>query len=133
MNLKLFLIALTIFLILDIIWIGLVANKMYQNLLESMVADKFKVISAILFYFIYLVGIVYFVLIPGVSNESLVEVIVRGAFLGLLCYATYDLTNYATLENWPLQITIIDLIWGVFLTTTVSVSTYYIYLNFLSV
>jgi len=126
---KLYLIALPVFLAIDLIWLGLVAKGFYAKHLGYLMKTDVNWISAILFYLLFIVGVVVFVLIPAVEKSSLQQVIVYGALFGLVTYATYDLTNLATIKDWPLLITVIDLIWGTVLSTLVSVITYLIYTN----
>ena len=85
-------------------------------------------VAAGIFYLIYIVGVVYFVVMPGVEAESIGKVLLSGALFGLIAYATYDLTNMATIKDWPLIVTVVDLIWGTALTTSIGVATYYLYL-----
>jgi uncharacterized membrane protein len=89
-------------------------------------SDQVNWPAAILFYLVFIGGLVFFVIQPAIEKQSLTYAIGAGAFLGFLCYATYDLTNLATLKNWPLTITVIDLIWGSVLSASVSAITYWI-------
>ncbi len=100
---------------LDSLWLGVITKNLYQKHLGFLFAEKFQFFPAILFYLLYAAGIVYFVLRPNL-NQPLLKVFLIGAFLGLLAYAAYDLTNQATIKNWPLAITIIDLAWGAVVT-----------------
>lgn len=117
--LYMFLITTAIFVLIDIFWIGLIANKFYTNQLGELLRSPFKLAPAAIFYTIYIIAIIYFVITPNLATNDLVKVIVSSALLGLTCYATYDLTNYSTLANFPLTVVIVDLIWGTFLTTSV--------------
>ncbi len=84
--------------------------------------------AAILFYLMYVAGALYFIVWPGITADTgLMQIACRGALLGLLAYGTYDLTNQATLQNWPVFITVADMLWGGFLTGTVSVLAVYFY------
>ena len=127
---KMYLIALIIFVIIDGIWLGFIAKDLYRKELGHLLASNPNWTSAVIFYLLFLVGLVYFVINPGIEKESIMTVVISGALFGLLTYATYDLTNLATLKEWPLKITIIDLIWGTSLSTIVSTATYYFYLLF---
>ena len=124
---KVFLIALIIFLILDFIWLGLVAKNLYQNEIGTLLKTKFNFVAAFIFYTIFIIALTIFVIIPAINNNSLKEVILLGALFGLVTYATYDLTNYATLEGFTIKIVIIDLLWGTTLGTLTSTLTYLIY------
>lgn len=124
---KVFLIAIIIFLILDFMWLGLVAKRLYQNEIGKLLKTKFNFIAAFIFYTIFIIALTIFVIIPAINNNSLKEVILMGALFGLVTYATYDLTNYATLEGFTIKIVIIDLLWGTTLGTLTSTLTYLIY------
>lgn len=124
---KVFLIALIIFLILDFIWLGLVAKNLYQNEIGTLLKTKFNFVAAFIFYIIFIIALTIFVIIPAINNNSLKEVILLGALFGLVTYATYDLTNFATLEGFTIKIVIIDLLWGTTLGTLTSTLTYLIY------
>ncbi|MDD4624394.1 MAG: DUF2177 family protein [Bacilli bacterium] len=127
---KMYLIALVIFVIIDGIWLGFIAKDLYRKELGHLLASNPNWTAAVIFYLLFLVGLVYFVINPGIEKESIMTVVISGALFGLLTYATYDLTNLATLKEWPLKITIIDLIWGTSLSTIVSTATYYFYMLF---
>lgn len=113
--LKLFSIAALTFLALDFIWLLLIAKKTYQEQLGSLLGPT-KLIPASVFYVLYLIGILFFVVYPALEKGSLVYALSAGAFLGLLCYGTYDLTNLATIKDWPVVVTILDLVWGAVVT-----------------
>lgn len=114
------------FLIVDMVWLGLIAKNIYQRYLGSLLSDKVNWTAAFIFYFIYVVGVSVFAIYPAVNKDSVVNAILMGALFGLIAYATYDLTNLATLNNWPKPIVIIDIIWGMFLTSLVSLAGFYI-------
>lgn len=107
-----------VFLAIDAIWLTVAAQPLYRSLMGEMLLDSFRVVPAALFYFIYIVGIVVFAISPALANDRWTTATFYGAFLGLFAYATYDLTNQATLRNWPIAVTIIDLCWGTFLTAS---------------
>lgn len=116
-----------VFIIVDLIWLGFIAKSLYAKYLGSFLTDNVNWIAAIIFYLIFVAGIVLFVVYPSVEKESLLNAIVMGAIFGIVTYATYDLTNMATLKGWPLEIVIIDILWGAVLSTIVSVSGYLIF------
>lgn len=126
--LKIVLIATAIFFIIDIIWLSLVAKKFYRKELKDRVAEKVNWVAAVLFYVIFIVGLSFFVIEPAILSKGITYAIFAGAFFGLVCYATYDLTNLATFKNWSLKLTLVDLIWGTLLSSSVSVITYLLYL-----
>lgn len=110
----LYLNTLLIFLILDGIWLGLVAADFYAEKLSFVMTENINWIAAFVFYALFVLGLMYFVLIPT-SKKPLKMFFLKGAIFGLITYATYDLTNLATIKDWPLIVTIIDMVWGSFL------------------
>lgn len=124
MFIKLFGLALPVFLIIDFIWLSQIAKNFYSRHLGFLMKQKPDLLSAGIFYLIFVSGIVYFVLLPSFENGSLVKIFLSGAFFGLVAYATYDLTNLATVKDWPIIVTLVDLIWGAFLSSVVSVVVY---------
>jgi uncharacterized membrane protein len=105
--------ALVAFLALDSIWLTLTNQLLYRAVMADMLLDQFRPVPALLFYLIYLLALVYFAVRPGVS-QSLTRAILNGALFGFAAYATYDLTNQATLKNWSTTLTLADLAWGSF-------------------
>lgn len=114
------------FLIVDLLWLGVIAKNIYSKYLGSFLSDNVNWTAAIIFYFIFVVGVSVFAIYPAVEKESVLRAIILGALFGFFTYATYDLTNLATLKGWPISIVIIDIIWGSILSAIVSVSGYYI-------
>ena len=117
-------IALIVFGILDFIWLGLIAKQFYRDQLGSLFAKKVKVAPAVVFYLLFILGLVYFVIEPAVDEASLSYAAFGGAFLGLLCYATYGLTNWATIEKWPSKMAVVDIVWGTIVTMATAVISY---------
>ncbi len=124
---KLFVISFVIFFVIDLVWLGLIAKNLYRQYIGGLLKTDVNWIAAIVFYLMFIAGLVLFVLIPGVDKQSLSHVMLYGALFGLITYATYDLTNLATLKDWPIQITLIDLAWGTFLGFSTSTVSYLIY------
>ncbi|MDP2426007.1 MAG: DUF2177 family protein [bacterium] len=123
----LFLIAFVVFFLIDMVWLGLIAKNIYSKYLGYLMSPKVNWLAAIIFYVLFIIGLVFFVIHPAVQSEASVgSVAFSGMLFGLITYATYDLTNLATLKDWPIKITIIDLIWGTFLGTAVSTITFLI-------
>ena len=83
-----------------------------------------NLIAALIFYLIFIAGLVFFVITPSLEEKNWTKVLISGAFFGLVTYATYDLTNLATIKDWPITLTIVDLIWGTILSASVSIITY---------
>ncbi len=106
----------------DAAWLGAMAKRFYAPRLGNLMAATPSLLPAGIFYLVYAGGIICFVVLPGIVGEwSLGKLFLWGAFFGSVAYATYDLTNQATLRNWPLALTIVDLVWGALLTGSVSV------------
>jgi uncharacterized membrane protein len=116
----LYLLTLAIFFLIDMIWLGLVAKNFYRRQLGDMLSPKVNWAAAMLFYLLFIAGLLLFVIAPALAQGSVSQALWRGALFGLIAYATYDLTNLATLKNWPLLVTVIDLAWGAVLGGTVS-------------
>lgn len=129
MFLKVFLVAFPVFLIIDMIWLGVVARDFYKTQIGALMKSPVNWTAAIIFYVIFVLGLVFFVIYPGIDEGTLKEVFVRGAFFGLVTYATYDLTNLATLKSWPLRLVLVDILWGIVLGSLVSIITYFIIAN----
>jgi uncharacterized membrane protein len=126
MFIKLYIIALPVFLAIDMAWLGVVAKKFYAKRIGFLMKTDINWTAAILFYLLFIIGLVLFVIMPAVGKGSWVHALLFGALFGLIAYATYDLTNLATLKDWPLLVTIVDLAWGAVLAGSVSMVTYFI-------
>jgi len=118
--LKLYFATLTAFLAIDMVWLGLVARTIYQKYLGFLLTPTTNWIAAVLFYLLFILGILVFVVVPGLQDNSLKATLLRGALFGLITYATYDLTNLATVKNWPVLITVMDMAWGTGVSVLVS-------------
>jgi uncharacterized membrane protein len=118
--LKLYSATLAAFFAIDMIWLGLVARTFYRKHLDFLLAPNTNWIAAIVFYLLFILGILVFVVVPGLEDDSLKATLLRGALFGLITYATYDLTNLATVKDWPVLVTLVDLVWGTVLSVTVS-------------
>ncbi len=121
---KLYLIAVPIFFIVDMLWLGLVARNFYQKHLGFILSPEVNWTAAITFYLIYIAGIIFFAVLPALEKESLARAIVWGGLFGFFTYATYDLTNMALIKGWPLKVVIVDVAWGFFLCATVAALTF---------
>lgn len=120
-----------VFFAIDMLWLGLIAKALYNKYLGSFLSDNVNWTAAVIFYLIFIAGIFIFSILPAVERGSWIRALILGGLFGFIAYATYDLTNMATMKDWPLTIVIIDMIWGFVLTATVSVSGYFI-VNWLS-
>lgn len=111
----LWLVSLPVVVAGDIIWLGLVMKDFYRAHLGHLMGDGIVWPAAVAFYLMYSAGVVYFAVLPGIASGSIFKTVMLAAVLGAFAYATYDLTNHATLRDWPLAVTVIDMLWGAFL------------------
>jgi uncharacterized membrane protein len=118
--LKLYFFTLVVFLAVDAFWLGLVARTFYRKYIGFLLAPSPNWLAAIIFYLLFVVGILVFVVVPGLQENSLRTVFLRAALFGLITYGTYDLTNLATVKEWPLVVTVVDMVWGTVLSVVVS-------------
>jgi len=130
-TLLIFIITSVIFFAIDMVWLGVIAKNYYQEKIGFLMADKVNWVAALVFYVMYIGGILYFVILPSIDNGNWQTALLKGAILGMLCYGTYDLTNMATLKNWPYQLVIIDILWGAFLTGATATIAYLLSIKFL--
>jgi len=115
-----------VFFAIDLTWLGLVAKNMYNRNIGHLMSAQVNWVAAVVFYLAFIVGIQVFAVYPSVDKDSLLRAVVLGALFGFFTYSTYDLTNLATLKDWPLSITIVDIAWGMVLTSVVSAVGFYI-------
>ena len=123
---KLFFIALPVFFAIDMVWLGLIAKDFYRGQIGALMKTDVNWTAAIIFYLIFIAGLVVFVISPAVEKGSWMHALFFGALFGLVCYATYDLTNLAVAKDWPILVTIVDLAWGAAIAASVSTITYLI-------
>lgn len=124
MFIKLYAIALPVFFAMDMVWLALIARNFYKNQIGFLMKPEVNWTAATIFYLLFLVGLVVFVIEPAVEKKEWMMALGRGALFGLITYATYDLTNLATLKDWPFTVVWVDMIWGTILAASVSVVTY---------
>lgn len=118
-----YLVFAVVFGIMDLVWLTTAVPRIYQPAIGAILADKVRAAPAALFYLTYVAGVVFFVLAPTVASGDWKQAALRGAALGLVAYATYDLTNQATLSIWPTRLTLVDLGWGIVATAVASTLT----------
>jgi uncharacterized membrane protein len=109
-----------LFFAIDILWLGVIAKNFYNKYLGRFFRERVNWTAASLFYSLYILGIMIFAILPGISSASLSRTVILGVLYGLFTYATYDLTNLATLKDWPLKIVVVDILWGMVLCGLVS-------------
>ena len=124
--LKLYALMVPVFFIIDLIWLGVVARGFYQKNLKYILRPDVNWTAAIIFYLVYIAGILIFAVLPGMAEDSWQHAALWGALFGFFTYATYDLTNLALLKDWPLNIVIVDILWGVVLCTVVATLSFFI-------
>lgn len=113
---KHYLVTLIVFTLIDLVWLLFISKKLYQEKIGHLMADNVNLPAAAIFYLLYILALVFFVITPATEKASVLYALGAGAFFGLVAYATYDLTNLATLKGWPVSLTVIDLAWGAFVT-----------------
>jgi len=114
------------FFAIDLVWLGVVAKNFYRAQLGHLMADKVNWPAAIIFYLLFVLGVMIFAVYPGVAKSSLKYALLFGALFGFFAYATYDLTNLATLKDWPLTMVVVDIIWGSVLACVVAGAGYWV-------
>lgn len=121
----LYLITTAVFFGLDFIWLSTATSRIYKPYLGDLLAEKPNLPVAAAFYLVYIVGLIALAIIPGLREGAVTGALWRGALFGLLAYATYDLTNLATIRGWAWQISLIDMVWGTVLNSAVAIVGYY--------
>ena len=119
-----YLITFASFAVIDAIWLGLVARTLYREQIGFLMRSSTNWLAAILFYLFYIVGILFFVVQPALDRGSWSYALLVGFLFGFVTYMTYELTNLATLEGWPVLITVVDILWGTVLGGAVSLLSY---------
>jgi uncharacterized membrane protein len=122
--LSVYAVTLPIFFAIDLVWLGVVARTFYRRHLGHLLAAEVNWPVAILFYLVFIVGIVLFAVKPALETHSAMRALAYGALFGFFTYATYDLTNHATMRDWPAIVTVVDLAWGTTLSALVAYSSY---------
>ena len=127
---KIYLLTLPVFFAIDLIWLGLIARNFYQKELGHLLSPNVNWTAAIIFYLMFIAGMIIFVISPALEKSSWTHALIYGALFGLITYATYDLTNLATLKDWSLTVAIVDMIWGMVLSASVSTISYFLSAKF---
>ncbi|MEO5799001.1 MAG: DUF2177 family protein [Gemmatimonadales bacterium] len=121
---KLYLVSLVTCFGLDLLWLGVIAQKFYQHQLSSLLRPDIRWGAAIAFYMLFVVGLMVFVIVPALDRGSLVRALWSGAFFGLVAYATYDLTSLALVRDFPTRVAVVDMAWGATVAALVSAAGY---------
>lgn len=117
---KLYFLTVPVFFLIDMLWLGLIAKGFYREKLASFLSPTVNWPAAIIFYLLFIIGIIYFAVSPGRAKDSLTITAMYGALFGFFTYATYDLTNLAMLKNWPLSVVVVNILWGMVLCSIVA-------------
>lgn len=121
----LYVLTIPAFFLIDMLWLGVIAKDFYQEKLVNFLGPV-NWTAAIVFYLIFIVGILIFAVVPALESQSWQKVLILGALFGFFAYATYDLTNLATLKDWPLTVTLVDMVWGAVLSGSVATASFFI-------
>lgn len=121
---KLYLCTVPVFFLIDIIWLGVLAKGFYRKHLESVINLSVNWPAAIVFYLLFIAGILLFAVAPALDKQSWYRAAMLGGLFGLFTYATYDLTNLATIKGWPMTVVLVDILWGITLCATVATASY---------
>jgi uncharacterized membrane protein len=122
--LKLYALTVPLFFVIDMLWLGVVAKGFYRRNLGFILSPDVNWVAAIIFYLIFIAGILIFAVRPAVNDNSWVSAAVLGVLFGFFTYATYDLTNLATIKDWPLVVVVVDIIWGMCLSAITALLSY---------
>jgi len=122
----LYLLTVPVFFLIDMVWLGVVAKRFYRRHLGNFLSDTVNWPAALIFYLLFIVGILVFAVLPGLDKNSFSHTLVMGILFGFFTYATYDLTNLATMKDWPIVIVIVDILWGMVLSGSVASISYLI-------
>ena len=125
-----FISAAIVFGVLDALWLRWAGPNLYRPVIGSIMTDKFNMVPAGIFYFLYLLGMTWFAIRPGLESGQVATALLNGVLLGALCYATYDLTSQTVMKVWSTKISVIDIGWGAFATGTASALATWIALRF---
>lgn len=113
-------VAAAAFLAMDVVWLRWAAGNLYRPVIGEIMAKDFNAGAAIAFYLIYIAGITWFAIRPGIESGTVQAAVLNGILLGALCYATFDLTSQAVMKVWATHISVLDILWGAFVTGAAS-------------
>ncbi len=116
-----FLISVVVLLVLDLLWLGVIMGGFYDEGIGHLRREGFGLIPALIFYVLYTGGVYLFAVLPAIRSQKMQRALTLGVLLGFLTYGTYNLTNLAVLQDWPVLLTVVDMLWGAFLTGVLSV------------
>jgi uncharacterized membrane protein len=119
-----YVVVLAVFLIVDFVWLNAMSGALYRPTIGDALLKTPRFAPLIVFYLLYPVGAVVFAVTPALVGGSYLIALMSGALFGLFAYATYDLANFATLRNWTLKLTVIDIVWGALSTSAAATASY---------
>ncbi|XKT74357.1 MAG: DUF2177 family protein [Patescibacteria group bacterium UBA2163] len=122
---SLYALTIPVFFLIDMVWLGVIAKNFYSNQIGFLMGEV-NWVAAIVFYLLFIVGILVFAVLPALESGSLMRAVMLGAFFGFIAYATYDLTNLAVVKDWPILVTVVDMAWGAVLSGSVATISYLI-------
>jgi uncharacterized membrane protein len=122
----LYILTFIVFLAIDAVWLLVISKNLYSKEIGHLMAERALLLPALIFYLLFVVGVLIFSVIPGYEAQSVSKTLMLAALFGLMTYATYDLTNLATLRDWPIKITLIDIVWGTTISTVTGLAGFYI-------
>ncbi len=126
-----YLVSVPVFFIIDMFWLGVVAPGFYKSQIGHLLSPTINWPVAIVFYLLFLVGLIIFAIAPAIEARAWTHALLYGALFGFFTYLTYDLTNWATMKDWPALVSIVDVIWGTFLSGAVATITYLLVTTFI--
>ncbi|HRH24371.1 MAG TPA: DUF2177 family protein [Candidatus Paceibacterota bacterium] len=129
-SLSVYALSVPVFFAIDMLWIGLIASGFYKSNLGHLMSSTVNWPVAIVFYLLFLIGLLIFAIAPALAQKSLMHAILFGALFGFFTYATYDLTNWATLKDWPPIVALVDMVWGTVLSASVAGLSYLLAVTF---
>lgn len=121
-----FILTTLVFLAIDIVWLGWMAKDLYNKMIGHLLSPQVNWVAAIIFYLLFITGIFIFAILPAIEKDTWKYALLYGALFGFFTYATYELTNLATLRQWPATLVFIDIAWGVFLSASVATAGFFI-------
>ncbi|MBN1140155.1 MAG: DUF2177 family protein [Anaerolineae bacterium] len=119
-----YVITFVVFMIIDLVWLAVIAKNLYQSQIGHLMKSNPNWFAAGLFYLLFIVGVLFFVVEPALAKVSWRDALLVGFVFGFMCYMTYDLTNLATMRDWPVLLTVIDIVWGTALCGVTSLVSY---------
>jgi uncharacterized membrane protein len=122
----LYIATVVVFFAIDMVWLGLISKNFYATQLGYLMRSPINWSAAVVFYLLFIVGILFFAVYPAIQAHSILRALYMGMLFGFFTYATYDLTNYATIRDWPFMVTIVDMIWGTVLCGAVASASYFV-------